>query len=160
MSQGRRSTTGVPEGCNMAVLGMLFLALAFSKAIESTCRSVDAVAYADNWAWIAGSNDASREMLRASKAFTAFFDVAIATSTDQLKTWMWSTSKKGRKQLRIHAQEEGYVVPIEARDLGADISYSRQWRHTTQMQRIQQARVQLLRIGTANTTFEGRLQLL
>ena len=121
ISEGIASTTGVPEGCNLAVMCMLFLAYAFQCcSLENS--SVTPFAYADNWALVAATAAELRTGIDATTAFCDAFSLQLALG----KSWVWSLSAKERSMMKKW-KFQGATIPtvLHERELGADVNYSK-----------------------------------
>ena len=116
----RRPLLGIPEGDPLSVVGMFTFAKAFDHFIQRRCLQVLCITYADNWELVARS---SQELVRALPVVERFLDLCqllVAPS----KCWFWAICPAARRRLQ-HTQLLGQKVPLklQARELGADISY-------------------------------------
>ena len=127
-SPGLRSTCGVPEGCGLSCLGMLVIDQAFHLWLAQTEKWVVPLTYVDNWEAVVADPNAITQVFAATMKFAESLDLTI----DAKKTYVWSTCPKVRKQLR----DEGFVVKLHCRDLGAHVVYSQQIANQTTIQRL------------------------
>ena len=114
------SITGIPEGDPLSVAGMFTFAKAFDHLIQRRCLQVLCITYADNLELVARS---SQELVRVLPVVERFLDLCqllVAPS----KCWFWAICPAARRRLQ-HTQLLGQKVPLklQARELGADISY-------------------------------------
>ena len=114
---GQTSHTGVPEGCPLAVVAMLFVTLSMYHYMHSTCLDTMVYAFADNWSLLDGSTGPLKQH------FCDLFKLPLAGD----KSWLWSTEQSGRKEL-IGIALQGQPVPIkhQKRGLGFDMTYTKQ----------------------------------
>ena len=122
------SSTGFAEGDPLSCLAMAVLNIACHHNFSSTVDGGKLLSFVDNWHAIAAS---PRELLTAHNAITAFaqaWDLPI----DAGKTVVWSTTAKGREDLR----RAGFQVTLDFRELGAHVASSRRGTNFTQTERI------------------------
>ena len=89
------STTGVPEGCNLAVMCTLFLAYAFHACQQET-PNITPFAYADNWALLTNNASDLHAGIRSTICFCDAFSLQLALS----KSWIWPLSPKERRVMK------------------------------------------------------------
>ena len=117
------STTGLPEGDSMSVVGML--ALSFAFFIKVRTPQVHPFAYADNWSFMSTSERATFQAMQKLLNFVADLRMQI----DFNKSWCWATTKPF-KTFWTHASALLFVPGFQFRikshvhDLGCTISYT------------------------------------
>ena len=114
------SSTGIPEGDPLSVVGMFTFAKAFDHFVQAGPVHSLCVTYADNWELVSKSAGA---LLRALPGVEQFLDLCQLPVSPS-KCWFWAVQPSDRKRLR-NALFLGHKVPVklQARELGADISY-------------------------------------
>jgi len=143
LSDFRSSTTGAPEGCNLAVIAMLALAFMFTSTVHSSEYDAQAVAYADNWAVMTKSladlKGAVNLIIKMCKAFR------LQLAFD--KSWTWATKGNHRVALK-KVDFDGYSIPVRLheREVGADVNYCRRRSRKTTNSRFQFARERLRKL--------------
>ena len=114
------SITGIPEGDPLSVVGMFVFAKAFDHFVQRGPAKVICMTYADNWELVARS---ANELLRAIPVVEKFLDLCQLLVSPS-KCWFWSICAAGRRRLRAALfLEQKVPVKLQARELGADISY-------------------------------------
>ncbi len=114
------SITGIPEGDPLSVVGMFVFAKAFDHFVQRGPAKVICMTYADNWELVARS---ANELLRAIPVVEKFLDLCQLLVSPS-KCWFWSICAAGRRRLRAaFFLEQKVPVKLQARELGADISY-------------------------------------
>ena len=128
----------------MAVACMTVLCAWAHLQVVAPMPGLDSSFYADNWALISTSLTRLENAVRKLVAFLDDLKLRIAPD----KSWTWSNKPNIRKKLRglvIHSAR----VPVRhtAKDLGADVSYTRKRPYATKTKRIAKARTRLLKLG-------------
>ena len=119
------STTGLPEGDSMSVVGMLALSYIFHHVIKTP--QVHPFTYADNWSFMSTSE---RETFKAMvKILNLVHDMRMKIDMD--KSWGWATSKPLKQfwneASQIMCQPEfQFKIKNHVQDLGCMISYNNQ----------------------------------
>ena len=114
------AVTGIPEGDPLSVVGMFVLAKAFDHFVQKGVASVLCLTYADNWELVARS---ARELIRSIPVVERFLDLCHLL-VSPAKCWFWAICPSGRRKLRASCLLQQRVpVKLQARELGADISY-------------------------------------
>eukprot|EP00438_Fugacium_kawagutii_P001979 Skav210047 [mRNA] locus=scaffold706:505896:511097:- [translate_table: standard] len=118
------STTGLPEGCCLSVLGMLALSFMFFCRLRTTL--VLPYGYADNWSWV------TTILAEQRQAFIKMLNLtcALRVMVDFSKSWAWGNTKEfreGCKLLQLFFPDLGVSIQIleHVKDLGEVISYNR-----------------------------------
>ena len=114
------AVTGIPEGDPLSVVGMFVFAKAFDHFVQHRAAHVLCLTYADNWELVARS---ALELIRAIPVVERFLDLCHLL-VSPAKCWFWAICPTGRRKLRSSSLLQQRVpVKLQARELGADISY-------------------------------------
>ena len=113
VSDCQTSHTGVPEGCPLAVVAMLFVTLSMYHYMRPTCPDTIVYAFADNWSLLNGSTGPLKQAISCFEHFCDLFKLPLAGD----KSWLWSTEQSGRKELVgiVLQALQGQPVPIKQR---------------------------------------------
>ena len=117
------STTGLPEGDALSVVGMLAVAWVFSRVVDDFVISRS---YVDNWSW-------STELVEShAPAFTCLLELvsSLRLRIDWDKSYFWATDSKTKLWLKNEAKfllPPGVSVPIlnHVHELGAHLGFNR-----------------------------------
>ena len=109
------SSTGLPEGCGLLVVGMMLLNQVMAIHLKLADPGIQVLTYVDNYELLQRQG---RDVAPAFRAMQAFADMADL-QLDSKKTFGWSTSTEGRQLL----QAQGLPVRYAERDLGAHMQY-------------------------------------
>ena len=122
VSDCQTSHTGVPEGCPLAVVAMLFVTLSMYHYMHSTCPDTIVYAFADNWSLLNGSTGPLKQAISCFEHFCDLFKLPLAGD----KSWLRSTEQSGRKEL-VGIVLQGQPVPIkhQEREPGFDMTYTK-----------------------------------
>ena len=123
LSDPYSSTTGLPEGDSMSVVGMLALSFVFHAKLQSP--RVFPYAYADNWSFMSTSER------HCFQAMTTLFNLVsdLKMQIDFRKSWCWATTKQFRtfwesaSALLLDPTFQ-FVIKSHVHDLGCTISYT------------------------------------
>ena len=116
------STTGLPEGDGMSVVGAVAVGWLYAQHL---CNyGLDPLIFVDNWSWT--SEDHTLHPMGLD--LTCQFAAAMRIQVDWRKTFGWSRTAEGQKWLRDHIAAfvpEGVHISIlgEAKDLGVAMRY-------------------------------------
>ena len=122
VSDGILSTCGVPEGCPLAVLGMLAYTVNLHAWLFSREPDVSFYGFADNWSIYSGSISCLKSGIRDIEQFCDLMLLPLAGD----KSWVWSTSAPGRKALsQIILQGKNVPIRHNEKELGCDMQYTR-----------------------------------
>ena len=118
------STTGIPEGDSMSVLGMAVLSTAFYYKIAKP--SIQPFTYADNWSWQAKS---TRDHFKTVMDTLNFVE-SLRMKIDQGKSWAWGTDKNFKTCAQnlnalFPAENDPIIICSSAKDLGMQIHYDK-----------------------------------
>ena len=127
-SQAVYSSCGYPEGCAMSCLAMVCVDQVFHLWLKAGSCMCTPLTYVDNWELLFEDVTFAQRILDRALAFTAQWDLTI----DMRKTVAWATTSPFRSELR----RNGFQVVGDTRDLGAHLSFTRQLRNSTLLQRI------------------------
>lgn len=125
IGEAAHSTTGLPEGDSMSVVGMLALSFVFHHVIKTP--QVHPFTYADNWSFMSTSE---RETFRAMVKILNLVS-ELRMKIDMGKSWGWATSKPLRQfwcdASQIMLQPDFmFKIKNHVQDLGCMISYTNQ----------------------------------
>ena len=138
------STTGIPEGDPLSVIGMFAFAFVFYRHVLTAQPAVVTATYADNWECIAGSLVQLLQALQAAEQFLTLCKLPVAPD----KCWFWAIRPKDRKRLRATVFMGANVpVKLSARDLGADVAYSFKAAAQVRNSRVVSGHKRLLRLA-------------
>ena len=115
-----RSAVGIPEGDPLSVVGMFCFAKAFDHFVQAGCHTVLCITYAGNWEVVARC---ARDLVNVLPTVERFLDLCQLLVSPG-KCWFWAICGNGRRLLkRTHLFHQPVPVKLQARELGADISY-------------------------------------
>ena len=139
------ASTGVPEGDPLAVVAMFCVSLTFYKFIKWKVPEALVCTYADNWEAVCSHPDVLSKLLSVLGPFLNGLNLPI----NPQKCWTWSLDPEHRKQLRTLRWdgEQCFPVKLQARELGADISYCLRKAARVRNQRIAAGHQRLLRLA-------------
>ena len=117
-----KSTSGIPEGCSMAVIAMTIFARVAFCLCQAAGASVTPFFFVDNWSFTASSMDDLHCALLGVQAFADATKVQFQAK----KCWTWSNRPSVRKALRLW-RHDGVLIPVKNHscDLGVDACYSK-----------------------------------
>lgn len=151
------STTGLPEGDSMSVVGMLALGFVFHHVIKTP--QVHPYTYADNWSFMSTSE---RETFRAMvKILNLVHELRMKIDMD--KSWGWATSKPLRQfwydasQIMLQPTFQ-FKIKNHVQDLGCMISYTNQVVLGPLRDKIDNAIAKCNRLRKLNLIFEERAE--
>ena len=138
------STTGLPEGDPLSIVGMYCLTFWFRAFVLDVAPASLPVGYADNWEALFPNVFELRNFL---PALSDFLD-ALRLPVNPGKCWAWSLDPEQRNVLRgLQWREQTLPLKLQARELGADISYCLKKAARVRNSRVQSAHQRLLRLG-------------
>ena len=123
MSQPSPSTTGLPEGDSMSVVGMLALSFIYHTKLKSP--KVFPYTYADNWSFMSTSE---KQCFRSLQLILNLIH-DLRMRIDFSKSWCWGTTKTFREfwtaaSLLLMAPDFKFPIKSQVHDLGCTISYT------------------------------------
>ena len=129
-SDGFQTSTGLAEGCALSCFGMLLLDHLFHHWVTAQASPpvVQGFSYVDNWDLMTWDPNWAVKQLDIVLSFAKVTDLTV----DRRKTYGWSTDASVRQQFR----QANISVQHAARDLGAHISYTRQFTNATVTARL------------------------
>ena len=145
IGQGIFSSTGLPEGDPLSCLGMLGFNFCLAAYMEVYAPRVACPTYVDNLQLLAGTLGDLCHGVTTLKAFLMAWDIQL----DPGKSFSWATTTPLRNALRAL----GFPVKLNAKDLGAQMSYSALSRTQVSQLRLQSVQHQweVLRRSSASS---------
>ena len=138
------STTGLPEGDPMSIVGMYCLTFWFRVFVLDAAPTGLPVGYADNWEALFPN---VRDLCAFLPMLSDFLD-ALRLPVNPGKCWTWSLDPEQRNVLRgLQWRDQDLPLKLQARELGADISYCLKKAARVRNSRVQSAHQRLLRLG-------------
>ena len=115
------STTGIPEGDPLSILGMFSLCCLFRAVVGQQDSLAVPFSYADNWEVVSGDVRSLTGIIHALDRMSSVCMLPVAPS----KCWTWAFCTADRKILR-DVKLAGQFVPVKLAGccLGADMAYS------------------------------------
>lgn len=137
------STTGIPEGDPMSILGMYALCCLFRWVVADYSARALIFSYADNWEIVVDQPEALQDLIVVLDRMTQVCLLPVAPS----KCWTWALKASDRSKLK-NCELSGQKVPVKTTGcrLGADMSYSFRVAATTRNQRVAAGHKRLLRL--------------
>ena len=154
------SSTGIPEGDPISVVGMFCFSYLFSCVVDHLSGSrrdlVLPAAYADNWEVICSQ---LTPLIRLLPGLSTFLDVCrLPVAVD--KCWGWCLHPEDRKVLRqCSFREAPLPVVLSAKSLGADISYCLGVAAKARNGRVRSGGLRLVRLAGLRLAFTTELLL-
>ena len=132
------STTGLPEGCPLSVVGMV--ALCWYLSALPRAPDVSLHTYVDNWSWVAKSAASMLQSIATAISFCNCLKLPI----DWTKSFAWATTKRLRVWLQTDAQNAlpngaSLTVVSHAKDLGVHYRFRATTGNPQAQQRIHEA---------------------
>ena len=124
------STCGFPEGCALSVVSMFMINIVYTRWMHLQYPTLRAWSFVDDWQLTAATHEVAIQGLRSMHHFALMLDLSI----DLRKSFLWSTSAEGRRQLR----ELAHQVKLYDRNLGGHLSYCKVHSNFTLQARIRQ----------------------
>lgn len=117
-----KTTTGIVEGCGVAVACMLALGIWCFYVIRECEPEAQSIMFADNWAVITHH---LQQLQNIVDQIVGFLD-ALKMEMSPQKSWLWATCCSDRKSLKaIRAKNQEIPVVLHSKDLGVDQVYSK-----------------------------------
>ena len=137
------STTGIPEGDPLSILGMFSLCCLFRAVVRRQDSLALPFSYADNWEVVVGNVGSLTGIVSALDRMSSVCMLPVAPS----KCWTWALSAEDRKLLR-DVTLAGQLVPVKLTGccLGADMAYSYRTPAATRNGRVSSGHKRLLRL--------------
>ena len=138
------SCTGIPEGDPLSVAAMFCLSFWFSRFTSSCSPNAIPACYADNWESVFPHVD---QLILYLPKLEDFLD-AFRLPVNPAKCWTWSLDPNKRKSLgQVVWCGSRLPVKLQARELGADVSYCLRKAARVRKGRVQVTHQRLLRLG-------------
>ena len=148
------STTGIPEGDPMSILGMFALCCLFREVVADYNVRALIFSYADNWEIVVDHPESLQDLIVALDRMTQVCLLPVAPA----KCWTWALKASDRSKLK-NCELSGQRVPVKTTGccLGADMSYSFRVAAATRNQRVAAGHQRLLRLrGIPTSRFRKR----
>lgn len=117
------ASCGFPEGCGMSCISMMLIDQIWHEWLKADVAMARPLSFVDNWEVL--TTDPMQ--VAASIDSTLRFADALDLVVDRSKTYCWATTRQARRELG----QFGYVVRLNAKDLGAHTTFSKQVRNST-----------------------------
>ena len=143
VGEGFASTTGYPEGDPLSCLAMIGFNIALATYLKVYAPQIAAPAFVDNLQLLASSVGTLHHGVGVLSTFLEAWDLKL----DPRKSFAWAMSTHDRKFLRLLQ----YQVLYSAKDLGAQMCYSKLSRSQVAQQRLESVQPlwQILRRSSA-----------
>ena len=137
------SSTGIPEGDPLSILGMFALCCLFRAVVGRQEPLAIPFSYADNWEVVVGNVQSLAGFVQALDRMTTVCLLPVAPS----KCWTWAFNAADRKVLR-EVTLAGQRVPVKVSGccLGADMAYSYRIAAAKRNDRVSSGHKRLLRL--------------
>jgi ribonuclease HI len=123
------STCGYAEGCPLSVVAMAICNIAIEVYMYHRFPKVQVYSFVDNIETLVRSTHEAIAAMEVLVEFCQLLDMQV----DPSKSYMWSTTPQGRKQITEAAQNKS----LFARDLGGHMNYSRLATNSTLQDKIE-----------------------
>lgn len=119
-SAWQQATTGVPEGCALAVASMLTLSVVLFHYVKHYSPTADVITFADNWSFVFENFEQAKFLIDKIESFCATLRLRLSIP----KSWTWALDKSVAEQLNT-VQMQGEPIPNHKNvtDLGVDLTY-------------------------------------
>ena len=151
-SPGLLSDCGFPEGCGLSCVAMVAIDQLFHCWICKSQEMAAAVTYVDNWELLLQDPSSIKSSFDRVLEFASLLDITV----DEKKTVAWSNDPIARKNFR----QQGFRVDLAVRELGAQLTFSRQIRNATLLDRVKGLNDFWLKLRTAGGTFAQKTRLI
>ena len=128
LSEGVESTTGFPEGCGLSCVAMVLVDAVFHRWQEVFFPLCTVLTYVDDWQILCSHHSLISGAQQQLDRFVQAMDLVV----DAKKSYTWSVSSEGRKQLRAQATP----VKMSAKNLGAHVQFSKRHTNAALMDRV------------------------
>lgn len=119
-SAWQKATTGIPEGCALAVASMLTLSIVVYHFVKTHSPTADAITFADNWSFIFENFQQATAVIGRLEEFCAALRLRLSIP----KSWTWALNSEVAQQLAtVHMQGEPIPNHQNVKDLGVDLTY-------------------------------------
>ena len=151
-----KTSTGIVEGCGVAVACMLALGVWCNSVIHSCEPESQSIMFADNWAIITTEISQLRNIVNH---IVEFLD-ALKMEMSPQKSWLWATSSGDRKELK-DVKVNGQTIPVvlHSKDLGVDQVYTKKYACPTKKEKIKKSIQKLKTIQKAKLPCGARKRI-
>ncbi len=122
------ATCGFAEGCGMSCLAMMMLDQIWHEWILESSRLCKPMSFVDNWEVLVSDPALISVAAQATFELANQLDIVV----DRAKSFAWATSSQFRQVLK----QQGFCVKLDAADLGAHVTYSKQLRNSSLLARF------------------------
>lgn len=128
LSEGVESTTGFPEGCGLSCVAMVLVDAVFHRWQEVFFPLCTVLTYVDDWQVLCSHPSLITGAQQQLDRFVWAMDLVV----DDKKSYTWSVSAEGRKQLRT----QHTPVRWSAKNLGAHVQFTKRHTNSALMDRV------------------------
>ena len=119
-SKWQHATTGIPEGCALAVASMLTVSVVVFHFGKYYSPSADVMTFADNWSFIFENFQQATYIINRLEEFCTALRLRLSIP----KSWTWALDKQVAQQLSsVCMQGEPIPNHSQVTDLGVDLTY-------------------------------------
>ena len=122
------ASCGFPEGCGLSCVAMMLIDQVWHEWVKADVALAQPLSFVDNWEILVSHP----ELVEASMDSTFRFAAALDLVVDHKKTFCWATTRASRRSL----SQLGCTVRLHAKDLGARVTFSKQIRNATCVERF------------------------
>lgn len=145
-------TCGFPEGCGLSCLAMLALDMVWHCWLRFHLPLAASLSFVGNWEVVTTSPEQIKAAFDRTLEFTRALDLVL----DASKSFCWATDSGQRHELRA----AGFVVKLDAGDLGAHLTYSRQVRNRSLIERFHNLEDFWLKLSGASGLHEQKMMVI
>ena len=128
-----KTSTGIVEGCGVAVACMLALGVWCNSVITSCDPQAKTIMFADNWAVITNHIYQLQKIIDQILGFLNTLKMEMSPQ----KSWLWATKSEDRKHLKeIKINGQAIPIALHAKDLGVDQVYTKRYVCTTKRTKV------------------------
>ena len=151
-------SNGCPEGDSWSVVAMLVTAHTWCCLMKHKNPQSEMSSYADNWTIWTPDQHISSEPAVATSRFVSWMGLQISWD----KTWFWSTSTTGAKQLQdcLRPIFPANEIKATATDLGCQLTYHGNSKLGVIHERFEQAKKRLEVIRQSNWALPQKVQVI
>ena len=151
-----KTSTGIVEGCGVAVACMLALGIWCKDVIRGCEPTATSIMFADNWAVI--TKDLS-QLQNIVDQIIGFLD-ALKMEMAPQKSWLWATCRKDRQGL-MNITAKGQQIPIvsHSKDLGVDQNYTKKYACPTKITKVKKTIQKMKKIQKAKLPVGARQRI-
>ena len=132
-SEWQTASTGVPEGCALAVASMLTISIVLYHYVTHDSPTTGVFTFADNWSFVMQNFQHAQEISQKVEQFCKALRLRLSVP----KSWTWALTTNVAKQMQtLSLQGEHIPSHCHVKDLGLDITYRGQKAKKTLHHRI------------------------